>query len=294
MIYIVTPVFNRKDFTQSYLEALANQTNQDFKTIIVDDGSTDGTSEVIKKQFPEVILLTEQGDLWWAEATNIGIRYAIEKGADYVMTLNDDTLPTSDYMEKMQLHSQHYPNALLGAFAINADNDQPVFGGEILNWKTGNFEDVLNKLPPGQHQGLHLVNVFPGRGLLIPVDVFKKIGFYDSKNFPQTIADLDFTARATNAGYNIYCNYDAKIKIYPEESGGVLIRKEKSLKNYYKHLFSQRGAGNLKWFTIFAFKNAPKRYLLSYWLIGVARRVGGYLIEWSKESSNSGRVRSIK
>jgi len=283
MIYIITPVYNRKDFTQSYLSALAKQTKQNFKTIIVDDGSTDGTAEMIEAEFPEVILLKEQGDLWWAEATNIGIRHALELGADYVMTLNDDTLPEPDYIENMQLQSQQNPNALLGAFAVNVENNQPVFGGEILNWKTGNFENVLDKLSPDQYQGLHPVNVFPGRGLLIPAEVFNKIGFYDSKNFPQTIADLDFTARATNAGYNIYCNYDAKIKIYPEESGGVSIRKEKSLKNYYRHLFSQRGAGNLKWFSVFAFKNAPKRYLISYWGIGIARRVGGYLIEWGRE-----------
>ena len=289
MIYIITPVFNRKDFTQSYLAALAKQTKQGFKTIIVDDGSTDGTAEMIEKQFPDVILLKEQGDLWWAEATNIGIRYAIDAGADYVMTLNDDTLPDSNYIEQMQFQSQLKPKALLGAFAVNAENNQPVFGGEVLNWKTGDFENVLDKLSADQYHGLHPVNVFPGRGLLIPVEVFKNIGFYDSKNFPQTIADLDFTARATNAGYEIYCNYDAKIKIYPEESGGVSLRKEKSLKNYYRHLFSQRGAGNLKWFSVFAFKNAPKRYLISYWFIGVARRMGGYLIEWGKELRETGK-----
>ena len=283
MIYIVTPVFNRKAFTQSYLEALSKQTNSDFKTIIVDDGSSDGTSEMVESLFPEVILLKEQGDLWWAEATNIGVKHALRLGADYVMTLNDDTLPESDYIEKMQLWSNKKPLALLGAFAVNAENNQAVFGGEILNWKTGRFENVLDKLAENERKGLHQVNVFPGRGLLIPAKVFQDIGFYDSKNFPQTIADLDFTARVTNAGYETYCNYDAKIKIYPDESGGVSIRKDKSWKNYYLHLFSQRGAGNLKWFTVFSFKNAPKRYLMSYWLMGVTRKAGGYLIEWSKE-----------
>ncbi len=289
MIYIITPVFNRKGFTQSYLSALMKQTKQNFKIIIVDDGSTDGTAEMIEQLFPEVILLKELGDLWWAEATNIGIRYAIDEGADYIMTLNDDTLPEPDYIENMQQQSQQNPKALFGAFAINAENNQPVFGGEILNWKTGNFENILDKLLPEQYQGLHAVNVFPGRGLLIPAEVFKNIGFYDSENFPQTIADLDFTARATSAGYSIYCNFDAKIKIYPEESGGVSIRKEKSWVNYYRHLFSMRGAGNLKWFTIFAFKNAPKRYLMRYWLIGTARRMGGYLMEWGKELRGTGK-----
>ena len=283
MIYIVTPVFNRKAFTQSYLEALSKQTSTDFKTIIVDDGSNDGTSEMVESLFPEVILLKEPGDLWWAEATNMGVRHALSLGADYVMTLNDDTLPEPDYIEKMQYWSTLKPLALLGAFAVNAENNQAIFGGEILNWKRGKFENILDKLAENQRNSLHPVNVFPGRGLLIPTSIFQDIGFYDSKNFPQTIADLDFTARATNAGYEIFCNYDAKIKIYPDESGGVSIRQNKSWKNYYLHLFSQRGAGNLKWFTVFSFKNAPKRYLITYWLMGVSRRMGGYLMEWAQE-----------
>ena len=59
MLYIVTPVFNRINFTKQYLYALNNQTTRNFKIVIVDDGSTDGTSEMIKKNFPEVILLKE-------------------------------------------------------------------------------------------------------------------------------------------------------------------------------------------------------------------------------------------
>ena len=280
MIYIVTPIFNRKKFTKKYLEALSIQTVRNFKIIIVDDGSTDGTSQMIEKDFPEIILLKEDGDLWWAEATNVGVHYAMEQGATYVMTLNDDTIPEPDYIEKMIDWSTKNPNALFGAFAIDAESNKAIYGGEILNWKTGKFENLLDNIPKSKQNGLHKVNTFPGRGLLIPVDTFNKIGLYDSKNFPQTIADLDFTARADSAGYEIFCNYDAKIKIYPEESGGVKLRKDKSLKNYYQHLFGMRGAGNLKWFTIFAFKNAPKKYLLQYWVTGVTRRVGGYLLDW--------------
>ncbi len=280
MMFIVTPVFNRKEFTRNYLLALRKNTNINFRVIIVDDGSTDGTSQMIEKDFPEIILLKEDGDLWWAEATNIGIRYAMEQGATYVMTLNDDTIPEPDYIEKMTDWSTRNPNALLGAFAIDAESNKATYGGEILNWKTGKFENVLGNIPKSKQNGLYKVNTFPGRGLLIPVDVFNNIGLYDSKNFPQTIADLDFTARADSAGYEIFCNYDAKIKIYPDESGGVKLRKDKSLKNYYQHLFGMRGAGNLKWFTIFAFKNAPKKYLLQYWVMGITRRMGGYLLDW--------------
>jgi GT2 family glycosyltransferase len=280
MLFIITPVFNRKTFTQNYLKALTEQTSNNFKIIIIDDGSTDGTSEMIENEFPEVILLKEKGNLWWAEATNIGIKHAINLSADYVLTLNDDTLPEPEFIEKMLLWSIKKPNALLGALAIDADSSKPVFAGEILSWKSDISKFALDLVPKDKRYGLHKVNVFPGRGLLIPVKVFDEIGFYDSKNFPQTMADLDFAIRATEFGYEMYCNYDAKIKIFQEESGGMKLLKEKSWSNYYQHLFGIKGGANLKWFTIFVFKNAPKKYLIQYWFKGMSRRVSGYLIKW--------------
>jgi len=227
-----------------------------------------------------VILLKEEGDLWWAEATNIGVRYALSENADYIMTLNDDTLPTDDYIENMYLGIKEEPTALIGAFAIDALSGDAVFGGEFLNWKTRKYEDILSQTEEKDRFGLKEVNNFPGRGLIIPVKVFSDIGFYDSKNFPQTVADLDFTCRAYTNGYKIFCNYDAKIGIYTEESGGIALVKNRSLKNYYNHLFSMRGGGNLKWFIIFTFKNAPKQYMFSYLVRGVAVRVFGYPIKW--------------
>ena len=283
MIYIVTPVFNRKSFTKEYLNALSKQTVSDFKVIIVDHGSEDGTSEMIKENFLEVILLNDTNDLWWAEATNVGVRYALKQGATYIMTLNDDTLPEENYIEKMILWSNKKPEALLGAAAIDVESGEFVYGGEYLNWKNAKIESLLDTIPTNERKGIHHVNFFPGRGLLIPRKVFEEIGLYDSKNFPQTVADNDFTIRAYNAGYEIFCNYDAIIKTYVNESGGIKLINEKSWKNFYEHLFGMRGAGNLKRFTIFVFKNAPKKYLFQFWVDGVARRIGGYLIRWVKE-----------
>ncbi len=283
MIFIVTPVYNRKEFTKNYLEALKNQTNKNFKTIIIDDGSTDGTSEMIEQEFPEVILLKEEGDLWWAEATNIGVRYALNHGTDYIMTLNDDTIPEKDYMEKMIYWSTQEPNALLGALAIDIDSEKTIACGWLHSWKTTKLTSLVDILKPNEFNGLHKVNVFPGRGLLIPAKVFEKIGFYDSKNFPQTVADNDFVYRAESAGYQIYCNCDAKIKIFPDESAASYYRNNKSLKNYYIHLFGLKGAGNLKRFTILVVKNCPRRYLPKYLITGWSRRIGGYLKEWFLE-----------
>ena len=111
MLYIVTPVFNRQNFTINYLNSLRNQIFQDFKIIIIDDGSTDATSEIIQDQFPEVILLKFPGELWWAEATNIGVKHAMSLGASYIMTMNDDTLMESCFLEKMMNIASDNPAA---------------------------------------------------------------------------------------------------------------------------------------------------------------------------------------
>ncbi|GAB4447259.1 MAG: hypothetical protein Fur0028_02110 [Bacteroidales bacterium] len=279
MIYIIIPVHNRKEFTKNCLLSLRKQTYKDFRTVIIDDGSTDGTAEMLANEFPEVHVIRGDGNLWWTAATNLGVKYALENNADYVLTLNNDTIATEDFLEKMIYWAERRPNSLLGAFAIDAETKKPVYGGEIINWKWGNSKSLLNILPKEQWYGLHEVTHFPGRGLLIPADVFRKIGLYDEKHFPHYAADYDFTHRAIRAGYKVYCNYDAKLYIYPDVSGDAENRKKKSLKNYYNHLFGMKGGGNLKVFTKYAFNNCPARCLLQYLFFGYIRRIFGYILK---------------
>ena len=77
-VEIVTPVYNRRDITLQCLKSLSrlNCEGLQIHTIIVDDGSTDGTSEAIKKDFPEVEIIKGDGNLWFSEGTNVGIRAA--------------------------------------------------------------------------------------------------------------------------------------------------------------------------------------------------------------------------
>lgn len=275
-IYIIIPVHNRKEFTKNCLLSLRKQTYKDFKPLVIDDGSTDGTAEMLANEFPEVHVIKGDGNLWWTKATNLGVKYALENNAEYVLTLNNDTIATEDFLEKMIDWAEKTPNALLGAFAIDAESKNPVYGGEIINWKFANSKYLLDILPKEQWYGLHEVTHFPGRGLLIPTKVFKKIGLYDEKHFPHYAADYDFTHRAIRAGYKVYCNYDAKLYIYPDVSGDAENRKKKSLKNYYNHLFGMKGGANLKVFTIYTLKNAPWYSIPFFLLRGYIQRFLGY------------------
>lgn len=279
MIYVVIPVFNRLHFTIQCLDSLRRQTEKDFKTVIVDDGSTDGTSEMLRKNYPEVFIIEGTGTLFWTASVNRGIQYALQSGASQILTMNNDVTAPEDFIEKMEKWAKERPYALIGALELSALTGKIVFGGEKVRWITGKNYPIVKTLPTEKQKGLHEVSHLPGRGLLIPREVFEKIGMFNEKLFPHYMADFDFTHQAYMSGFELYCNYDAKLYTYPEASGDSNNRKNKNIRNYYNHLFTIKGGGNLKNFTNYAFRNCPKPYLPGYLIAGYARRIFGYLVK---------------
>ncbi|MBF8965613.1 glycosyltransferase family 2 protein [Pontibacter sp. FD36] len=279
MISIVIPVFNRKEYTRDCLQSLKKQTDQRFKVIIVDDGSTDGTEDMLREEFPEVEVLKGSGNLFWTAGVNMGIRHALKQDAQLIMTMNNDVITDDRLLEKMYYWHEQKPTALLGALELDANTKQPIFGGERLNWLLNTIDEVLPTLSAEEQKGLHPVTHLPGRGLLIPRAVFEKIGLFDQDRFPHYIADYDYTHTARRAGFELYVNYDARLLTYPEESGERQIRSEKSFKNYYKHLFDLKGGGNLRDFTRFTLKNCPTPYIPFHLANGYTRRLFGYFLK---------------
>jgi GT2 family glycosyltransferase len=275
-LFIVIPVHNRKEFTQDCLVSLQNQTVKDFKVIVVDDGSTDGTSEMIEFQFPEVVILKGDGNLWWTAATNLGVKYALIHGASQILTLNNDTIASNNFIEKMIFWAKLKPDTLLGAYAINASNNKPCYGGEIIDWKTATYKSLLTTIMEEDRNGLLEVTHFPGRGLLIPEKAFTKVGLFNEHLFPHYAADYDFTHQCIRNGFNVFINFDAILSIFPEESGGVQLRKNRNLSNYYNHLFRRKGSANLLVFTNYAIRNCPIYFLPTFLIFGYIKRIFGY------------------
>ncbi|MFD2784663.1 glycosyltransferase family 2 protein [Hymenobacter rubripertinctus] len=278
MLYLVIPVFNRKEFTRACLESLRVQTNPAFRVVVVDDGSTDGTGAMLRTEFPEVLIEEGDGNLFWTAGVNQGIRRALAEGASRVLTLNNDVLTAPDFVAQMLATAEEHPTAVLGALELDAATGEPVYGGETLDWRTNTRRDLLATLPADQRRGLHPVTYLPGRGLLIPRQVLETIGLFDEKRLPHYLADYDYTSVARRHGFPVYCNYDARLSTYPEESGQEITRRQRSLRGYYQHLFGIRGGGNLRNFTHFSLKNCPRPYLPYFLLNGYARRLVGYFL----------------
>ncbi|WP_310392827.1 glycosyltransferase family 2 protein [Hymenobacter sp.] len=278
MLYIVIPVFNRLAFTRDCLLSLRRQTTDAFRTVVVDDGSTDGTAEALAREFPEVLVETGDGTLFWTAGVNLGIRRALAAGATRVMTLNNDLVAEPDFVAQMLAAAARHPTAVLGALELDLATGAPVYGGERLDWLLHRRHDLLRELPEAARHGLHPVTYLPGRGLLIPRAVFERIGLFDEKRLPHYLADFDFTSVARRHGFPVYCNYEARLRTYPDESGQEQTRRQRSLRGYYQHLFGIRGGGNLRNFTHFALKNCPRPYVPLFLLNGYTRRLLGYFL----------------
>ena len=278
MLYVVIPVFNRRQYTRDCLLSLRQQTRTDFRVVVVDDGSTDGTAGMLAQEFPEVEVVTGNGQLFWTAGVNAGIRRALALQATRIMTMNNDVLALPDFMAQMLAAAERHPTALLGPLELDVSTGQPVYGGERLDWRTNTRRDLLAELPPAERHGLHPVTYLPGRGLLIPLAVIEAIGLFDEQRLPHYLADFDYTSVARRHGFPVFCNYDARLSTYPEESGQEQTRRQRSLRGYYQHLFGIRGGGNLVNFTHFTFKNCPRPYLPYYLLNGYARRLVGYFL----------------
>ena len=88
---IIIVSFNTEDFLKKCLTSIKENVSSRIKyeVIVVDNASKDNSVEMVKKEFPEVILITSKQNLGFAKANNLGLKKA--KG-DYVLFLNSDTI----------------------------------------------------------------------------------------------------------------------------------------------------------------------------------------------------------
>lgn len=279
MIFVVVPVFNRKELTRNCLISLSNQTFSNYQIIVVDDGSTDGTSAMIRQEFPEVVLLNGDGNLWWAGATNKGIEYVLQntkyEETDFILALNNDLEVPENYLDRLFYSASTNRHAILGSVSIDIDAaDHMDFCGIKWNEFTGKYHSRAKDYNYSYKQLKATTkavesDMLPGRGTLIPIKVFNEIGLFDSANFPQYAGDEDFTLRARRAGWRLIIPADVFLKSHIAQTG-IDTAKVQFRFAYFKELFfSIRSPLNLKIRYRFALKNTKSK--IFYFIIGLIR-----------------------
>ena len=285
MISVVIPVHNRKEYTRQCLACLIEQTYRQYQIIVVDDGSTDGTGEMIHEGFPDVVVLKGDGNLWWAEATNVGIRYAQAnqdtRQENFVLTLNDDTRIEKNYLQTMLTAYQRHKPCLIGSVSVDSENpDKLEYAGTSMELYTASgrhlSEDYQNSYQELIRQKKYIEShSLPGRGTLIPISLFDKIGLFDSKRYAHYMADIEFSLRARKAGYRLIVNADSVVHEYVAATG-IQVEKGVSFRQFINGFTSIKSPTNLT--VRYNFAIAHSKTKLLYFLFDVGRICTGFLL----------------
>jgi N-acetylglucosaminyl-diphospho-decaprenol L-rhamnosyltransferase len=266
-IYAVVPVHNRKALLKRFLTCMRQQTFRNFTIIVVDDGSTDGTSALIQAKFSEVHLLAGDGNLWWTGATNLGIRHALAQAQEHdaILIINDDIEVDPGYLESLFHVWQATPNALIGSVVVDLKSPEVIYdGGRIVNWwiatmRTLNVDKLLSDFDKD-----HCVEVsfLTGWGTLIPVRVFRDIGLFDERHFQQC-GDQELPIRAKNRGYRLLVTYAAIVRLHSDQAADINTAATYSLKDFKEYFFGVKSYRRLKYRFFLAYNAAtnPAQFL---------------------------------
>lgn len=276
-VWIIIPTFNRSDILSECISSLKKQLYKNIKIIVVDDKSSDDTIVKLKDLYPDVYILSGDGNRWWSGCMNIGLSYIMSNSSpfDYIVSFNDDVLVSEEYITQLVASYDNNSNLMVGSVALDSDdNSKIVFNGNTINWAIGKW-----KGKPASRSRLNSLSLIgsdslPGRGTIFPVALVKDIGFYNDKYFPQYFGDEDFSLRAKENGYQLYVNANAKVLSHVKMTGTG--RHSPSFFEFIASLFSIRSPNQLSRRIKFAIRHCPIKYKLQFILIDMLKVMTAY------------------
>ena len=263
-IYILLPVYNRRDLTEIFVKCLAAQTYQNYHLILIDDGSTDGTAEMVQDKISATTVLQGQGNWWWAGGLQKGIEWLHGiplHDRDIVLMINDDVTFDPYFLEKgAELLSQH-PQTLIHSFAVGNQTGRIANAGVKADLKKLKFEVTTSAKE---------TNCLATMGLFMRFEDLKQIGGFYPQLLPHYLSDYEFTIRAHRKGLQLLASPELKILLNEDSTGlGTLDITRLPFSKFIKTYFSNKHIMNpIRW-SFFAILVCPKMSiptrLISVW-----------------------------
>lgn len=200
----VIPIHNGREETLLFLESMTRVSYPALEIVVVDDGSTDGSAEAIADRFPQVRIIKGDGTLWWAGATNLGVRDALVYGAEFILTINNDNLVSPGFLEPLIDTALANPRSLVSSKMFDCDDRTYLcsFGGKI-DWFLGEIRDYTNRRDRCDFDKPMDCDWLHGSSTIIPAAAFRELGLFDRENCPQYHGDVEFSLRAKMSGFRL-------------------------------------------------------------------------------------------
>lgn len=213
-VAVVVLSWNGREDTLGCLQSLERVDYAGLTTIVVDNGSTDGTEEGVRSRFPAVELLRSEVNLGFAEGNNVGVRRALELGADHVLVLNNDVEVDPAFVEPLLREAARRPDAgaLCSKILYFDPPDLIWFAGVTFDPRTGyNGRLIGYRKPDGpEYSEVREIDRACGAAMLVPRAVLEKVGVFDPELFFYS-EDTEWSLRARAAGYRVYLVPESKI-----------------------------------------------------------------------------------
>ena len=206
MVAAVVLSWNRREDTLACLRSLASAEPAP-RVIVVDNASTDGTSEAVRREFPAVELIENPENLGFAEGNDVGIRRALAQGADHVLVLNNDTEVDVGFLAPLLEEAARRPDAgaLSPKILFAEPSDVIWFAGAEYDARSGynGRHRGYREADDGRFDAVVETGRVCGAAMLVSREVLEKVGVFDPELFAYS-EDTDWSLRAREAGYRHY------------------------------------------------------------------------------------------
>ena len=254
-IYVLLPVYNRREITRRFIECLKAQTYENYQLILIDDGSTDGTAEMVLGYLPETVVLRGKGNWWWAGSLQQGIEWLKnEHVADdsVILMINDDTVFEPDFLATAVEVLSGVTEALLLAQCYSLQDNKLVDAGVHVDWRRLTFEQARTE---------EEINCFSTRGLFMRMKDLRAVGDFHPRILPHYASDYEFTIRAHRKGLKLMT--DSRLKIWEdEETTGHHSINGLTLWSSIKIIFSKKSVWNPFYWAVFVVLSCPSPLIL--------------------------------
>lgn len=214
-VSIIILNWNGLNDTLECLESLIKVNYNNFRVVVVDNNSSNDDVEKLREQFDDFIdkIIVNDSNLGFSGGNNVGIKYALENGADYVLLLNNDTFVEPDFLSKLvEKDDQQKGIGILTPMITYYTEPEKIWsaGGNISNIKASGFTFGHNQ-KAAEYEFDKFCTFASGCCMLIKKEVLEDVGLLD-ENYFLYLEDTDFSYRTITTGYKIL--YVGSAKVY--------------------------------------------------------------------------------
>ncbi|MBR4454458.1 MAG: glycosyltransferase family 2 protein [Bacteroidales bacterium] len=205
-IFSIIVAYNGMQWYERCLGSLRDS-GMPIETIVVDNASIDETVTYIKEHFPNVILIESKKNLGFAKANNIGIKRALDSGADYIFLLNQDAWVEKDTLSKLvQTFNENENVGIVSPIHLNG-----TYTGLDWGFLHCVSDDLISDLYVHKLKKFYQVNFVNAAAWLVSAESIKKVGGFDTLLFQHYGEDDNYCQRVIYHGFKILLNTQCTI-----------------------------------------------------------------------------------